>query len=167
MLYRDPIVEDLIRALKFDGDRRACALLAEALGEYLSEEVVSLRAFSDRPVVFIPIPLHAHRERKRGFNQMTRILEALPSRFREGAKMRIVTNVLIRTRDTVSQTTLTRAARVENMRNAFALLDSTLVRGTHVFVIDDVTTTGATLREAARPFEGVAASVRTIALSAS
>lgn len=153
MSYRTQAVEDLIRALKYDQPAHAATLLAEALAEYLREEIAQIKLFSSLPVVLIPVPLHASRLHERGFNQIERVLEKLPEEFRSGAVSHIVTDALVRTRDTAPQTKLSRAQRLSNVVDAFSLATPEAVRNTNVILIDDVTTTGATLVEAARPLQ--------------
>lgn len=152
--YRSPVVEDLVRALKYDRAGDAAKLLAEVLAEYLREELASISAFSAKPIVLVPVPLHTSRLRERGFNQVERILRALPDEFRDGSRSRIAADALVRTRATPQQIRLSRAERLTNVEGAFALGAADGVRGAHIILIDDVTTTGATLRAAARPLEG-------------
>ncbi|HWO07305.1 MAG TPA: hypothetical protein VNM40_01840 [Candidatus Paceibacterota bacterium] len=150
MEYREPIVEDLVRGLKYDRSGRAARLLADMLAEYLREEIASMRAFSTKPVMLIPVPLHVSRERERGFNQVERVLHALPAELTDGTVARVVTGSLVRIRPTAQQTRLSRPERLNNVAGAFAL--SHTLPDSHVILIDDVTTTGATLAEASRPF---------------
>jgi ComF family protein len=149
--YRTRAVEDLVRALKYDGDERAASLLAEVLAEYLREEIASQKQFSARPLLLSPVPLHASRERERGFNQVERILRHLPPEFHDGSLSQTGA-VLVRTRATKQQTRLSRDARLLNVADAFALADRSLGDAA-VILIDDVTTTGATLAEASKPLQ--------------
>ncbi len=165
MSYRTPAVDDCIRALKYDRASSAAPLLANVLAEYLHEEVRTFRAFSQRPIMLVPVPLHASRMRERGFNQMESVLRALPKEFTDGTRSSLVTNALVRTRETAQQTRLSRAERIENMRDAFALSDVARLRHAHVFLLDDVVTTGATLTEAARPLIAAGIAVEMIALA--
>ncbi len=150
--YRTQAVEDCIRALKYDQSGYAAELLALLLGDYLREEIAQLQLFSSRPIVLIPIPLNPSRERERGFNQVARVLQNLPDDFKNGTLARIDTMSLLRTRATPQQTRLSRAKRLENVAGAFALRD-TAPTDAHIILIDDVTTTGATLSEAAKPLK--------------
>lgn len=163
--YREPIVEDLIRAVKYDGSHHASRLLAEVLAEYLREEIASIRSFSVRPVVLIPLPLHPERRLERGFNQIEFIMEKLPVEFHDGSAARISRDVLVRVRETPPQTHLSRAERLTNVKGAFAVSDMASVLDAHAFVIDDVTTTGATLAEAVRPLINLGVPVSALALA--
>lgn len=162
--YRTGTVEDCVRALKYDQSARAATLFAAILADYLQEEISSLRVFSSRTVLLVPIPLHGARTRERGFNQMELVLHELPQEFRDGTVSHLELRALTRTRSTKPQTRLSRRERLTNMSDAFTA-DASIVRGAHVFLIDDVTTTGATLAEAAKTLEAAGASVSAIALA--
>lgn len=153
MQYRDRAVEDLIRALKYDHSGHAAKIFAAILAEYLREETANIRAFSTKPVILVPVPLHAARFRERGFNQIEKVLDSLPQEFKDGTVSRIESQVLVRTRATVQQTRLSRIDRLKNVAGAFALSDHATIKNAYIILVDDVTTTGATLAEAAKPFE--------------
>jgi len=150
--YRDQAVQDLVKALKYDRAGSAAKLLASALAEYLREEIANIRLYSAMPVILLPVPLHPSRERERGFNQIQKVLESLPQEFKDGTLSHVDTESLIRTRATPQQTRLSRSERLQNVAGAFALAHD--LNDAHIILIDDVTTTGATLSEAARPFVG-------------
>lgn len=159
--YRDEIVQDLVKTLKYDRSGRAALLFAGALAEFLREEIAIIRAFSTKPVILLPVPLHPSRERERGFNQIAKVLQNLPGEFRNGELSRVDTHSLVRIRATPQQTRLSRSERLKNVCGAFEL--SHPLPDAHIILIDDVTTTGATLTEAARPLQG--ASVTLLALT--
>lgn len=162
--YHAPGVEDAIRALKYDGNAKAAQLLATLLEDYLREEIASLRAFSARPIIIVPMPLHARRLRERGFNQITKVLSRLPEGFHDGSTAHVEPKALFRVRYTPQQTRLSRAERLVNVNGAFSA-DGRLVRGTHVLLIDDVCTTGATLAECTKTLERAGAKVSPIAIA--
>lgn len=165
MDYKNPAVEDCIRALKYDGSSRSSKLLAEALSDYLREEIAQAKSFSPRSILLIPIPLHKTRKRERGFNQIESVLEKLPKEFRDGTLATFALRALVRIRETKQQTRLARAERLQNMTGAFSVPNVEDVRDAHIFLIDDVTTTGATLAEAARPLLNAGAVVSALALA--
>jgi len=76
-------------------------------------------------------------------------------------------DLLMRVRDTKAQTSLSRAERLENVRDAFTVSDvgRKNLAGRHVYIVDDVTTTGATLSEATRALQKAGATVTAIALA--
>ncbi len=135
--FTHPNMRALIHEAKFRGNGRAHTLLAHLITHFLSENP-ELTTYT-----WVPIPLSHKRLRARGYNQVEKILTALPS-----SQPTICTDVLTRIRDTRPQTELDREERLSNMGGAFAVLQPELVRGHDIVLIDDVTTTGATLRAA-------------------
>lgn len=104
-----------------------------------------------RPDAIVPVPLHPKRLAERGFNQTA--LLARPLARLMGAPL--VLRALVRTRDTPRQATLSRAARLQNVDGAF--IGSRVVRGRRVLLVDDVCTTGATLRACIRALRAAGA----------
>jgi ComF family protein len=135
--YTDPRVRALIHEAKFYGNKKAFATLNTLFSLYLTRYT--------QPVdMIIPIPLSRARLRARGYNQVLEILKAGKS----VSIPPIATDILYRSRHTRPQTELTKAERLINMRNAFGAAHGELLAGKHILLIDDVTTTGATLRAA-------------------
>lgn len=165
MDYREQSVQDLIRALKYDRSQHAASIAAKLLEDYLLDEIISHRTFSQKPVLIVPVPLHTVRAKERGFNQIELVLHALPEEFRDGRRARLVTGALRRVRETKQQTRLHRSERLSNVAGAFAVDDPASFKNAHVFLIDDVTTTGATLVNAATPLRRAGAHVNLIALA--
>ena len=126
-------------ALKYRGRHKTAARVAVRLLE--SE---GCRRILEASEVIVGVPLHPDRERQRGFNQAHLLASALGREF--GLP---VSRGLSRTRDTSSQTHLSAGARRRNVRNAFAIGSDPALPGASVTLVDDVTTTGATLRECA------------------
>jgi ComF family protein len=122
-----------VHRLKYEGWTR--------VAESLAETMRGLEPLTGR-VSLIPVPLGARRARERGYNQSERIAAALARHV--GVPVR--TDLLYRTRETRTQTTLTPEARRANLAGAFTAGE---VRGLAVVLVDDVFTTGATLVSAA------------------
>jgi ComF family protein len=136
-------VSDWIRAFKYPprglrglapGPIAAVAQLAERAAQ---------RAPGPAPDLVVPVPLHPHRLRARGFNPALVVARAVADR----AAAPVAATALERVRDTPSQTGLDAAARRRNVRGALRARRRMPPR---VWIVDDVITTGATLREAAR-----------------
>jgi len=148
--YKDANAQHLIRALKYNGSPVAASLCAHILEDFLREETAYIETFSDKMAVITSVPLGKQRKRERGFNQTALILKELQEIFTD---IGIADDILIRIKETKPQTTLSRKERLENVADAFALTKrgEALPKNTLVIVIDDVTTTGATLEAASRP----------------
>lgn len=134
--YTNPLVQAMILENKFHHNHQAAALLGALLHQW--------HTVQPNPILYVPVPLGKQRERERGHNQVLSILEACP------AKLTIDTTLLVRTTNTPPQTKCSRAARLTNVQKAFVGSDRarTVPADTHVVIIDDVVTTGATLRAA-------------------
>lgn len=127
-------LRSIIHAFKYDA-RRSLALPLGSLMRMRGREVL---AGAD---VAVPIPLHPSRQRQRGFNQASDLARhlGLP-----------VTGALRRIRATAAQADLPAAQRHKNVRGAFAATrKAAALRGRIVVLIDDVSTTGATLEACA------------------
>ena len=145
--YHDPLVRTAIWELKYRGNRAIATLLAEVLFDELIAELSEREIFENftQPLL-IPIPLFKKRRRERGFNQCEILLDKL-AKLDKGKIFEIRKNILIKIKNTSNQTKAdSRASRLKNLRGAFAVSESPLDR--NIIIIDDVTTTGATLSEA-------------------
>jgi ComF family protein len=142
--YKDGLRE-LIHLLKYEGITPAQALLGQMLASAISD---LLPAAGDEPLLLVPVPLHRSRRRSRGFNQAELIARAALKRVSQ--PMELVSDLLIRQRETVSQVGLSREERIKNLHGAFRVGDRTRVSGRNIVVVDDVMTTGTTLSECAR-----------------
>lgn len=150
--YRGTL-EALIHALKYRGHH----FLARDLSELLVEAWCRSAVGAD---LAIPVPMHPSRQRARGYNQAA--LLAGPFASRTG--LEFAPALLKKSRNTPAQTTRKRAERLTGLRNVFMAGGS--VSGRDVVLVDDVCTTGATLRACAAALRaGGAASVRAVVLA--
>jgi ComF family protein len=100
--------------------------------------------FSD--FVLVPIPLSKKKLRWRGFNQAEEIAKELANFL----KIPLVSDCLIKTKETKDQVELSEKERKENVKGAFFIKNKEKIAGKNVLLVDDVFTTGATMEEAAR-----------------
>lgn len=117
--------------------------LGRPLGELLRGVCRRRRIEAD---VVIPVPLHPKRLADRGYNQALLLARSVA---RETGG-RVHARALRRRVDTPRQAELPRDARLENVARAFALHTPDLMTGKRVLLVDDVSTTGATLRACAQ-----------------
>lgn len=119
---------------------------------FLSSLILEASFAAPRADAIVPIPLHPARLRKRGFNPALLLAQNLAAAHR----IPLVTNALARVRNTPTQTALKTADRIANVRGAFRAAETkTLAGDAHVWLVDDVITTGSTLNEAARELERI------------
>jgi len=140
----DGVLRDIIHVLKYDGRRSAAPPLARLMALHGSRVLAGADAV-------IPVPLHPRRERERGFNQAEDLARGLG---------RPVVRALRRTRMTTPQVDLLATARHRNVKDAFDMVGRTsrfafdralpAVDGKVLVLVDDVSTTGATLEACAR-----------------
>ncbi|MBM3295041.1 MAG: ComF family protein [Candidatus Aminicenantes bacterium] len=135
------VLKDAILLLKYRGGRPLARDLAAFAWEALRRE----DGLWEKAEVLVPVPLHRRRLRERGFNQSALLARAIG----RAAGIPVETRALKKVRPTPAQTSLEHGQRRTNVRGAFAVARPERVRGRVVVVIDDVFTTGATLRECA------------------
>ncbi|TKS55129.1 ComF family protein [Luteimonas yindakuii] len=135
-LYGHPL-DRLLPRFKFHRDL--------ACGRLLARWMLPACAAAPRPQMLVPLPLHAARLRERGYDQALELARPLA----RALDLPLRTDLLVRMRATAAQSSLDAEARRRNVRGAFRVQGRAAVP-THVALIDDVMTTGATLHAAAR-----------------
>lgn len=111
------------------------------MGRTMATEILN-SSFLDGISLIIPVPLSPKRLRQRGYNQSERLARG----FSDIARIPVDTTSVIRTHFTQSQTRLTRLGRMDNVEDLFQFRsNSSDFEGKHILLIDDVTTTGATI----------------------
>lgn len=131
--YQEPISK-LITDLKFNGKLK----YAQLLGELLTQKII--QNAGPLPSLIIPVPLHPKRLKERGFNQSIEIAKVIGKNLR----IPIDTESLARIKNTNAQSNLKKQDRQKNLENAFQL--NKKIVASHIAILDDVLTTGATIR---------------------
>ena len=110
----------------------------------LGEELAASPLFADVDTV-IPVPLHWARRWKRGYNQAEVVARGIAEGVSQGAGPFVFTDILRRVRRTKTQTRLHSGDRFANVKSAFVADARKLKAVSHILLVDDVFTTGATL----------------------
>jgi ComF family protein len=134
--YAYPL-DHLVQGLKFRNELACGRVLGQLFANCLLARGTPL------PEAILPVPLALRRYRQRGYNQASEL--ALSIRRVTGVAVR--SDIAIRQRETAEQAGLDRKARRRNVTGAFAAVAPMLTR--HVAILDDVVTTGSTVRELA------------------
>ncbi len=137
-VYQEP-VRSLIHQLKFEGSLAGLSTFAVLAQQARAAEMLR------EPDLILPVPLHRSRLRWRGFNQAVLLAKACFPCWKD----RIRADLLQRHKKTVPQLGLSGAERRCNLAGAFSLCKPQAVRGKRILLVDDVFTTGSTLRECA------------------
>lgn len=135
--YKEPF-QGLIRNMKYNRNVYCLAALSELLCDCLLTR-------ADLPEVIIPVPLHTRRLVERGYNQAAQLALSLSRRVR----VPVDTAAIFRHRYTAPQSGLDKSDRRDNIRDAFHLA-SPVRQYSHIAVLDDVLTTGATINAVCR-----------------
>ena len=151
--YSDALVRTAVWELKYRGNRRIARLLAHVLYDEMISELSDLALFHSahtdghKPLL-IPVPIGRARLRERGFNQTELLAKELVA-LDTNNFFTLNTSALIKIKDTPSQTkSKNRAEREKNLKDCFTIAHPEAIAGKSILLLDDVCTTGSTLREA-------------------
>lgn len=136
LFVRGGRVQQLLHALKYHHAPDLASFLGNVYGADLRQA-----GWHQHIDIIVPVPLHVDRLKKRGYNQSAAFADGL------SRAMGIATDehLLMRTKNTDTQTRKNRLMRWQNVEKAFVVLKPQDVKGKSVLLVDDVITTGATL----------------------
>lgn len=132
-------LQRLLHLLKYKGSKDAGILLGRLCGSRLPET-----GFANAEGL-IPVPLYPKKEAQRGYNQS----EVICNGISEITGIPAQTDLVLRIKETESQTRKHRVERWQNMLDGFAATGSEDLQGRHFILVDDVVTTGATMESCA------------------
>ncbi len=145
---KDKLAKNLIHALKYSFVKE----IADTFYVALESE-----RFNFRKLIFdfiVPVPLHKRRFKERGFNQS----ELIAKKIAEITEKPILDDILKRKIYRRPQMEVkNREARIKNTQNIFECLDTETIKDKTILLVDDVATTGATLKECARTLKSAGA----------
>lgn len=132
-------IQQLLHALKYHNHPEIGTTLGEVFGQELKQ------THDQEFDVIVPVPLHPTRKRKRGYNQSEEFAKGLSKSLQIP-----VSDVLVRTTITETQTRKTKLKRWQNVNEVFQLKSADTLTGQRVLLVDDVITTGATIEACAQ-----------------
>lgn len=154
--HKRGLTQELMHHLKYRGEKE----LSSLFGAWLGAELIETPEYSGINMV-IPVPLHKQKLRRRGYNQVEgfgrELAKALEIPYRD--------DILIKISKTGSQVFKTRILRFES-EEVFAIQNIEEIKNQHIFLVDDIITTGATLEKCALQLlkgENVKISIATMA----
>lgn len=143
--YKNKIIRDLLWQLKYRGDIRIAKIFGQALAHHLATYLAQTTI--PAPYIVTSIPLSRRRQWWRGYNQADKIAHALTTTTHP--KYEYAPRLLVRIKHRTPQAQIKNpVARLFNARGLFAVTDQKQVQNKTIIIVDDVITTGATLREA-------------------
>jgi len=129
-------LREAINLLKYHRIRRLSRPLAEFFFEMHMPDVD----------IVMPVPLHVKRLRDRGFNQSALLARYIAKKM----NLSLDLNTLVRVRFTEPQVGLSARDRTENIKGAFRVVKGDTISNSDVLLVDDVITTGSTMKECAQ-----------------
>ncbi|NOS84628.1 MAG: ComF family protein [Ignavibacteria bacterium] len=134
-------IQPLFHALKYQKIKRAGIMLGEEIGRLAASKI------ANNIDIIIPVPLHKAKLRDRTYNQSEYIAKGISNIL----KTEVISDAVIRSRFTPTQTRLNKAERKVNVSGAFRINPkyTDKLRGKNILLADDVITTGATILECA------------------
>ena len=133
---KDSVVQNFLHSLKYGSNKEAGIYMGRLIGRKLK-----LCEWNNDLYALIPLPLHSEKQKKRGYNQAEMICEGISSEM----NVPVMNNVIVRSKNTESQTHKNRLERWNNIESKFELKKPAGIMNKHVLLVDDVITTGATL----------------------
>ncbi len=155
---KESLVQHLMHRFKYKSDKD----LGLQLGRMMGEQLKDSGRFD--PDVLVPLPLFPAKEKRRGYNQATILCKGMG----EAMKIPVLDRVIARPQHTETQTRKGRIERWKNVDGKFVLVDAGALRDTHILLVDDVITTGATLESCGQELlkaENVRLSIATLCVA--
>ncbi|MFH1894357.1 MAG: ComF family protein [Patescibacteria group bacterium] len=155
--YKNSLIRKLIHQFKYEPYTKELATSLALL--IITHFNLIQKEFEKEEFIFVPVPLSRKKLKKRGFNQSEEIgkelAENLPARIGcaegvAGGKIPLVADCLIKEKETPPQMELPKEERIKNIKGAFSVKNSEILKNKKILLVDDVYTTGATMEECSK-----------------
>lgn len=157
---KESLIQQLMHQLKYRGNKE----LGLYLGMLMAHTLQTTNRFCTVQAL-VPLPLHARKERQRGYNQSALLCQGMA----QVLQIPVIDNAVCRTTLNQSQTRKNRVERWNNAKDQFVVSQPAAIANKHILLVDDVVTTGATLEACGRQLlqvPGVTLSISTLCFSA-
>ena len=135
---KDKAIQSYIHSVKYNKRFLNARFFGELIAQKLSSQISKWNVD-----YLVPVPLHQLRKAERGFNQSKYIASGISKEM----DIKVRNSLLRRTKYTETQTNLSLVEREENIANAFKVRQTGSIKNKSFLLVDDVITTGATIRE--------------------
>lgn len=139
--YEDIIREKIIK-FKFENEAYLYRMFAEAVLN--NKENIN---FIEKYDYLIPVPIHKKRKKQRGYNQSELIARKINDEIKS---IKLQTNIIIKYKNIVPQSTLNQNGRKENIKNVYKVINKEKIKNKKILILDDIFTTGSTVNECSR-----------------
>lgn len=136
-------VQKLIRGVKYHNQKELAFFQAKLMFDYWTNITEKKESY-----IIVPVPLYKKREKKRKYNHMLLVAKELSKL----TGYKINNDLLVRIKDTKPQYRLSQKEREANLKNAFKA-EKDKYNGENILIIDDILTTGSTLKEMIKELE--------------
>lgn len=146
--YRNTIIKKSIWMLKYHHKRYIGEKLGQLLYEHMLENISDMKIqVAGRSIFVIPVPISHQKTRLRGYNQSLSIAKGFCEKENKNI-LEIKKDIVFKKINTLPQAKITnKKRRLENIKGVFDIKNGEIIKGRTIIVIDDVTTTGATMNE--------------------
>ena len=151
MIYKDKYFNWHTYLFKYEGEIRDKLLKYKFrdysyLYKFFSEIIINNCNLKNNYDIIMPVPIHKKRKQTRGYNQSELIAKEIAKKL----NIKYTNNVLIKTIDTVPQSTLSQSQRTSNVLGIYKVINSQIIKDKNILLIDDIYTTGSTVNECSK-----------------
>jgi len=147
-LYKNKLCKKAIWAIKYNKNQIILSKFSNLFYEFIIANIAEANLFSpfEKPIL-MPIPMYKDDIQKRGYNQSILIVEEI-FKIDNGINFEIETKIFKKIKNTPHQSSLkNKNERLKNLKNCFCINEN-FVKNRNIILIDDVITTGTTMKEA-------------------